>query len=207
VYRRCLAAILLLGVVSEPAQSRGSAHDAGVYALRAPEAASVAHRLSLQDQIATLLDGRRSAIDRFAPLPAVSVTDPAQVSRRLAALQDLNAFAQTTISGLIDAAPTLELRRQLSEKLTPVLARHEAAVAEALLAMLDLPLVQAEGWFVISRFGVEADRNAGRLVRAAAADRLSKERILTRLQELAPRGETSSDVVALVASAVNTRAR
>ena len=205
MYRRWLAVILLMGVASEPAFSRGSAYEPGLFAARTPEAATADRGVALQDQISDLLQSRRSAVDRLTPLPAANDSDPEQISRRLAALQDLNAFAQATISGLIEAAPTLELRRQLGDRLMPVLVHHEREVAEALLAMLDLPLVSAQGWFVISRFGAQADRNAGRLVQVAAVDRLPKARILARLQELAPQGETSSDVVALVAGAVNTK--
>ena len=203
MYCRWLTVILLMGVVAEPSYARGSAHEAGILASRTPEAASTEHGFSLQDQISGLLEKRRSAIDQLTPLPSANEANPEQISRRLAALQDLNAFAQATVSGLIEAAPTIELRRQLGDKLIPILVEHEREVAEALVAMLDLPLVRADGWFVISRFGAQADRNAGTLVRAAAADRLSKARILARLQELAPQGETSSDVLAMVASAVN----
>lgn len=205
MYRRWLAVVLLMGTATEPAYARGSAHEAGLLALRAPEPASAEHGFSLQDQISGLLEMRRSAIDQLAPLPPANAASPEQISRRLAALQDLNAFAQATVSGLIEAAPTIELRRQLGDKLMPILDDHEREVAEALVAMLDLPLVRAEGWFVISRFGAQADRNAGTLVQAAAADRLSKARILARLKELAPRGETSSDVLAMVAGTVNKK--
>ena len=106
------------------------------------------------------------------------------------------------MSGLIDAAPTVVLRAEMSERLAGVMEQHEVEISSSLVALLDLPVVRSSGWFVISQFGEEADLNAGRLMRVALIDPAYKSQILAKLRALALRGETTERVVQLVAKAI-----
>jgi hypothetical protein len=192
-------------LAAQPALSRGDASAPALAYLGAPEASSFedSKARSLIEQIDSLIQMRVTMMDRMAPYPASDAVDPALIARRLAALQELDAFLRQTVTGLTGAAPSNETRIALGEMLVPMLDKHERTITAAFAALLEHPLVRSEGWFVISRFGAEADRNAGALMRSTSIDRAFQGRVLAKLRELAPRGETGPDVVQLVSESVS----
>jgi len=201
LFYRWLKALVLVTIATSSAHAGVGGGDTTVAAIASPRA-GIPATSNFADRIDTLIAGRWAIMDQVAPQPAANSHDPKAVARRLAALQDLDAFARMTIDGLIAAAPSSELRILTSEELTPVLLVHQEEITAALVELMALPLVQEQGWFVISRFGAEADRNAGRLVRSAAIDPAYKGQLLIKLRELAMRGEAGADVVQLISEGV-----
>ena len=163
-----------------------------------PQTPSLATAPAGQDWIDTLLTQRFAMIDTVAPMPAASSDDPAAIARRLSALREFSAFAAVTIDGLIAAAPGGETHRDLEARGGAVLAKQRRSIAAALDALLDHPMVKSEGWFVISRFGEAADRDAVQLMREVPEGWRRTSPVLERLRALAPRGETTSDGVSLL---------
>lgn len=168
----------------------------------AERAAAKAPSAGLAAQIDGLLDARFAALEATAPLPDPASTDTAAIARRLGALRELDSFIRGTVEGLVNAAAGPEMRTYLDDSLAPVMARHRRAMAVALAALLDHPLVRTQGWFVISRFGAQADRNAALLV-SGASDWSMKHRIFARLKELERAGETGGETVRLVARSIS----
>ncbi len=138
-----LRTILLLIAVAPAAQARVDANETALAAL-APSVISrsavVASQLA--DQVNAVLVMRAQMTDRAAPQPAVGCTNPNEIARRLEALKALDAFTRVTINGLIDAAPSSELKAAASEDLTPLLIRHRQELSATLLDLLELPLVR-----------------------------------------------------------------
>jgi hypothetical protein len=128
----------------------------------------------LQDQVARMIQTRFEMLDRLAPQPLSDCADRSQITRRLDALQELDTFTRTTIDGLINAAPTYEMRLKADENLAPVLAQHEEIIAAALKRLHNLSLVQSESAEITSSL---------------------KGRIQAKLKELGQRGQTASTPV------------
>lgn len=172
-----------------------------------PTQVEAAGGYSLSGQISALIAQRLAVVNEVTPQPAADCTDPAAVARRLAALREFDTYVRLTVDGLINAAPGAELRRAMGEEFAAVLELHEDTVTAALVDLLEMPLVrgQGQGWFVISQFGADADRNGGILARTAAADPAFKARVLAKLHELEPHGETSAAVIDLVTEAMGAR--
>jgi hypothetical protein len=139
-------AVLLLCLVSQPAFSRSDEAAVALADTALLEPQDAGATTVLQDQIGRLIEMRTAMLDRTAPQPGADCADLGQVSRRVAGLLELNAFTRATVSGLVRAAPSYELRMRTDEELAPVLAAHEERVTEDLMALYELPLVQsAEG--------------------------------------------------------------
>ena len=83
-------------------------------------------------------------MNRTAPQPALDCRNPNDVTRRLAALKELDVFARTTVAGLIDAAPSGDVKAVTSETLTPVLMNHKAEMTAALDDLMKLPLLRTQ---------------------------------------------------------------
>ena len=157
---------------------------------------------SLPRQVVALLTARFAAMNAVTPQPLPDATDAKSIARRLEALQELSAFGKETVNGLIQAAPSDEMRAYLEERLTPALAAHQQRISANLEALLNHPLVGTDGWFIISRFGVKADHNGALLVGTTPLGATTKDRIFARLQQLAPLGETQDSAVRLVGDSI-----
>ena len=136
-----LRVLVLIAAVAPAAQARVEGGGATLAALPpAPSYSTPA--MSFADQIGAVIAMRTTMVDRAAPQPTADCKDPGAVQRRLAALADLDAFTRTTINGLIDAAPTNELKTATSEQLIPVLLHHRGEMTATLLNLMELPLVR-----------------------------------------------------------------
>ena len=100
--------------------------------------------VTLADQIGRLIEMRSAMMNRTAPQPALDCRNPNDVTRRLAALKELDVFARTTVAGLIDAAPSGDVKAVTSETLTPVLMNHKAEMTAALDDLMKLPLLRTQ---------------------------------------------------------------
>jgi len=179
----------------------GSAHagvstDVKTAALTQTEVAVTSTAPDLAERVDTLITRRAAMMNQIAPQPAAGSADPKAIARRLAALRELDTFARTTINGLIDAAPSRALKDAMADELAPVLMLHEEDMATHLVNLLNLPLVQDQGWFVISRFGAQADHDAAQLLEGAAIDPAYKDALSAKMRALASRGETTPEAIA-----------
>lgn len=154
-------------------------------------------------QVSQLVTLHFATLERSAPRPSANSTDPDAIRRRLRALEAVSEFVRVTAAGLTEAAADDDTRRQIADELAPVLADFDRTLSTELVALLNHPLVQEHGWFVISRFGPEADRAAGRLVCSRAFDRVFLARLVINLQGLASRGETNPAVPSQLAALVS----
>lgn len=137
-------AFLLLCLTAAPAYARGDGSER-TFAAIPPVTAPQADAPTFADRIGTIIGMRTQMVDRLAPQPTADCTDPQIVARRVAALKELDSFARMTINGLIDAAPSSELKAEASEELTPVLLRHRQDMTSALYDLMELPLVREKG--------------------------------------------------------------
>ena len=136
-------AVCFMIVAAAPAAQAGIGADETRSAAFAPAPKTVtAHGFA--DRIASIIEMRTVMMDRAAPQPADDCADPRAVEQRLAAIAELDAFARTTINGLIDAAPSSDLKAAASEELSPVLVNHRSQVTAALNSLMELPLVRAK---------------------------------------------------------------
>lgn len=154
-------------------------------------------------QVSQLVTLHFATLERSAPRPSANTTDPDAIRRRLRALEAISEMVRVTAAGLTEAAEDADSRRQIADELAPVLAEFDQRVSAELVGLLNHPLVQEHGWFVISRFGPEADRAAGRLVCSRAFDRVFLARLVINLQGLASRGETNPAVPRQLAALVS----
>ncbi len=159
---RSVIALTLLGAVfaQAPAFAR---QDSNVIAKAAPMpqlGQSAVDGYALADQIESLIAMRAAMMERTAPQPATNCKDEGEVARRLTALAELDGFARSTVAGLIDAAPSLELRAMTEEKLMLVMLEHRAGMRTAYGNLLDLPVVREKGALAadIARLAEQAAR-------------------------------------------------
>jgi hypothetical protein len=140
----CLNVLLTVTLLSAPAIARTGGDERSYKSAALPRAGVDQEHAapSLADQIGVLIEKRTALVDRMAPQPAVDCKDPTQVTRRLAALTELDTFARATIAGLIDAAPSNELKSITSEKLVLVLVQHRTEMNTAVANLMELPLVR-----------------------------------------------------------------
>lgn len=131
-----LSVLVVLALVSGSALARSDEHAA------LSQSPISTQRPTVADRIGLAIEARTVLADRTAPNPAFDCKDASQVERRVAALQELDAFIRSTATGLVNAAPTLELRALMDERLAPVVSQHRAHMAAALAALRDLPLVR-----------------------------------------------------------------
>lgn len=101
---------------------------------------------SFADQIDAVIEMRSMVMNRTEPQPAADCADPKAVTRRLAALEELDSFVRGTISGLINAAPSSELSAEASAELAPILFRHQQDMTESLSGLMELPLVRGKSF-------------------------------------------------------------
>lgn len=134
--RVVLQALVLLGLLSGGALARPDQS-----ASLRPEPATSAN-LAIADQIGLVIQARMMHVDHAAPTPGVDCRDASLVEKRVAALAELDAFTRITVSGLVNAAPSLELRAMMDERLAPVINQHRSDMAAALAALRELPLVR-----------------------------------------------------------------
>jgi hypothetical protein len=150
---------LLISTIAPAAQARVDAGDtpfaAGAPAI--PDALSATPRLA--DQISSIIEMRTMMMDRAAPQPGTDCADPQAIARRLAAIAEMDAFTRTTINGLIDAAPSSDLKTATSEELAPVLVNHRRQMSAALRSLMELPLVREKG-ALAAKIGRLADQAA-----------------------------------------------
>jgi len=195
VLLRLSKAFVVLTLFSVPAFA-GVGGDIKTAALTRDEVTAAPVAPDLAARIDAMITGRVAMMNQTAPLPRADGADPKAVARRLAALRELDTFARTTINGLIDAAPGRALKDAMAEELAPVLMLYEEDMATHLVNLLNLPVVQEQGWFVISRFGAQADRDAAALLDGAAIDPAYKDALSAKMRELAARGETAAPAAA-----------
>lgn len=140
-----LGVFLMIAAIAPAAQARVGANEATFAAIAPatlPKAAPTAQGFA--DRVASIIEMRTMMMDRASPQPAADCADPQAVERRLAAIAELDAFTRTTIDGLIDAAPSSDLKTATSEELTPVLVNHRQQMTAALRSLMELPLVRAK---------------------------------------------------------------
>lgn len=97
---------------------------------------------TLADQIDSMIAMRTAMMDRTAPQPDVGCLDPQQVTRRLDALAELDSFTRSTVAGLIEAAPSSELKAETAEELSPVMTHHRAEMSTALIGLMNVSVVR-----------------------------------------------------------------
>ncbi len=192
--RICVALLISLTAAAPAWAGRDTS---GADSLRSVDISSVILPPAMLTAVEQVVTMRLAQIDQIAPLPAADSRDALAITARLAALREMNAFVQMTMQGLLDAAED-EDRPLVLEQTRGLMMRYQAAVGRAVSALLDHPLVRADGWFVISHFGEDADRDAALLLNEAVRDPALYARLLPRLRELRQRGETAPYVVHVV---------
>ena len=153
-------ALLLAAVMASPAHARVDSGAASFAAVTPMANINANAAPQISDQINSIIEMRTLMMDRAAPQPTTDCTDPKMVLRRVAALRDLDTFARMTINGLIDAAPSSDLKAATSDELAPVLIHHRQVVTASLRTLLDLPLVRAKSDLAadVGRLAAEAAR-------------------------------------------------
>ena len=136
--------LVVLSLFAAPAFASSGDGSFKTAALPTARPALEAPQVTLADQIGRLIEMRAAMVDSAVPQPTADCSNPADVTRRVAALRELDAFARTTVAGLIDAAPSNEVRAITSERLTPLLLRHRAEMNAALDDLMKLPLLRGE---------------------------------------------------------------
>jgi len=157
-------AFVLVCLATSPAFARGDVGERTLAAI-APMNAPQADAPTFADRIGAIIGMRTQMVDRLAPQPTAECSDPQVVARRVAALEELDSFARITINGLIDAAPTSELKTETSEQLTPVLLRHRQDLTAALYNLMELPLVREKGTPAAAKVADEVVRLADQAAR------------------------------------------
>lgn len=188
---RWLKVLMVVGALTAASQAFARGGETSVASIS--PSAPIAQVPAFAERIVMLIDQRSQMVDQIAPQPAANSTDPAAVARRLAALQELDAFVRVTVDGLINAAPSAALKAATEDELAPVMLVHQDEVAIALVELLELPLVNEKGWFVISRFGADAERHAAQLLQTAAMEPAYKRDLVGKLRILAAHGEASTE--------------
>ena len=134
-------ALVLICALAPAAHARVGGGESTLAAI-SPVTAPQADAPSFADKIGAIIEMRTMMVNRVAPQPAADCTDPQAIARRLSALKELDLFTRMTINGLIDAAPSSELKSEASEDLTPLLLRHRQDMTAALYNLMELPLVR-----------------------------------------------------------------
>ncbi len=137
-----LFALVLFVLTAVPALARVDGNETALAALAPSSIQSNPDAPRLGAKIGMILDMRAKMTDRMAPQPQADCKDPQAITKRLAALEALDAFVRTTVNGLIDAAPSSDLKAAASEDLAPVLIRHRQDMGATLMDLMELPLVR-----------------------------------------------------------------
>lgn len=163
-------------LLASPAFARGDAATPITPRLPAITADDAAEQ-ALSARIESLLKMRLALAQRSAPGP--SETDPVMMLRHLAAIDELSAFSEQTVLGLLAAAGDPDTRMRLAAALAPVVARHEQDLAATFAPLHQHPL----------------GRDNSLLKRAEIADQASQRRVLDKLKDFAERRETRLDLL------------
>jgi len=156
-----LFALLALMTVALPAQARVDGSERAMAAIAPASLSNTASEApGLGNRIGAILEMRAHMTDRMAPQPKADCTDPQEIARRIEALKALDAFVRMTVNGLIDAAPSNELKAAASEDLAPVLIRHRQDMQANLLQLMELPLVREKAVLAgdVEQLAVQAAR-------------------------------------------------
>ncbi len=137
-----LKALVLVAAIAPAALARVDGGGPTTLAVLSPSVTKTTPVPTIADQIGAIIAMRTAMVDRTAPQPAADCKDPGAVTRRLAALAELDTFTRMTIKGLIDAAPTNEFRTAVGEQMIPVLLQHRAEMTATLENLMELPLVR-----------------------------------------------------------------
>lgn len=115
------------------------------------------------------------------------------IAARIAALESTSEFARIAAQGMTIAVQDPIEQLRISSALVLEIAEIDRRVQERLFDLLSHPAVGAQGWFVTSRFGAEAEAQAGSLLRRADVWGDALEALERRVADLVTRGEASPD--------------